>query len=248
MRAETAEPIVGLKGGSVSDLSESLRSALVDEGATLVGYADLTELPEDGRHGMPRGVSIARALDPEIIASIRTGPNKAYRALYDSANEFLTGLSHFCAERIEEAGYKAVPRDATHQDVDWETASTKLPHKTVATRAGLGWIGKCALLITGEYGAAVRLTSVYTDAPLEVGDAVNESKCGDCVECHDICPGNAVSGINWAVGMTREDFFDAFACRDAARDHAPEPDVTICGRCIPACPRTLGYLKRVGAI
>ncbi len=232
----------------MTNLSDSLRSELVARGATLVAYADLSELPEDVRQGMPRGVSIALALDPEIIASTRSGPNKAYSDLYGAANDFLGGLSHFCAERIEEAGHKAVPRDATHQDIDWEKITTKLPHKTVATRAGHGWIGKCALLVTPDYGTAVRLTSVYTDAPLEVGTPVNESNCGDCTECRDICPGKAVTGKNWSVGMAREELFDPFACRKAGSENAPEPDVTICGRCIPVCPRTLRYLKRVGAI
>jgi epoxyqueuosine reductase QueG len=55
--------------------------------------------------------------------------------------------------------------------------ASDLPHKTVATRAGLGWVGKSALLISDRFGAALRLTSVLTDAPLPVAKGVNVSNC-----------------------------------------------------------------------
>jgi epoxyqueuosine reductase QueG len=87
-------------------------------------------------------------------------------------------------------------------------------HKTVATRAGLGWIGKCALLVTEEYGSAVRITSVLTDAPLEVNKPVNNSNCGTCNNCVRNCPAEASSGDLWAAGMKRETFFDYLACRN----------------------------------
>jgi len=40
---------------------------------------------------------------------------------------------------------------------------SSMPQKTIATRAGLGWIGKTALLITPQFGSAIRLNSVLTD-------------------------------------------------------------------------------------
>ena len=73
--------------------------------------------------------------------------------------------------------------------------------------AGMGWIGKCALLITPEFGSAVRLTTILTDAPLTTAKPVTESACGECQECVDICPGAACTGHHWKQGLRREDFW-----------------------------------------
>ena len=43
------------------------------------------------------------------------------------------------------------------------------PHKTAANMAGLGFIGKSVLFISNEFGPRVRLATVLTDAPLNVG-------------------------------------------------------------------------------
>ena len=59
-----------------------------------------------------------------------------------------------------------------------DNLGAELPHKTVATRAGIGWIGKCALLVTEKYGSAIRLTTVLTDMDLETDQPINGSKCG----------------------------------------------------------------------
>ena len=51
-------------------------------------------------------------------------------------------------------------------------SQTALPHKTIATRAGIGWIGKSALLVTAKYGSAIRLSSILTDTPIETASCL----------------------------------------------------------------------------
>ena len=116
----------------------------------------------------------------------------------------------------------------------------------MATRAGLGWIGKSALLVTEKYGAAVRLATVLTDAEFEVRDPVNSSCCGDCEGCVVSCPAKAISGRNWELGLERESIYDAFACCDTARSLARKAGIrsTICGICINVCPWTQKYISR----
>ncbi|MDR0905560.1 MAG: 4Fe-4S binding protein, partial [Oscillospiraceae bacterium] len=119
--------------------------------------------------------------------------------------------------------------------------STILPHKTVATRAGIGWIGKSALLVTEKYGSMIRLSTVLTDAQLETAAPVDESKCGGCTVCTDACPAGAISGTLWTVGLYRDEFFDPVKCRKTARERAKQGfggEVTICGKCIEVCPYT----------
>jgi epoxyqueuosine reductase QueG len=117
----------------------------------------------------------------------------------------------------------------------------------VGTLAGLGWIGKCALLITEDFGSAIRLNRVLTDAPLPTGTPIVASRCRDCRACVDACPGRAPTGEPWQQGKPRDLFFDAFACRRAAREMAQEKTGiigTFCGICVAACPWTQKYIRR----
>jgi epoxyqueuosine reductase len=223
---------------------DALEELLLAEGAALVGYGDLRSLPREERAGLSVGVSFAIALDREVIAGIRHGPTRAYYALYADTNARLSALAEKAARFLQAQGHQAVPLAATNVGIDWTTLSTQLPHKTVATRAGLGWIGKCALLITRNFGSAVRLATVLTDAPLPVARPINGSGCGDCMACVQACPAHAPLGPNWRLGLPREAFYDAQACCRMARSlsDAAGLDDIICGICIAACPRTRRYL------
>jgi len=226
--------------------NKELTDFLLSNGANLVGFADLKEIKSDARDGLPIGISIAIALDPRIMSGIKEGPTADYHAEYKRLNGLLDNLGQKTAQFLTSKGYRAKARPATFAE-DKATLSASLPHKTVATRAGLGWIGKCALLITKKYGSAIRLTTVLTDAPLDARKPVNESLCAHCTRCVNACPARAHTGENWQAGMPREALYNAFKCRDKARDLAlksfGEP-VTICGLCIVACPWTQDYLKR----
>lgn len=231
----------------MSDPSLQIKEALLSKGASLVGFADLTGIPKHGGDSMRFAVSIAVALDAVAIAGIRNGPTARYHSEYRRVNALLWELGKKCANALRDLGYTAIPKEPTGVGIDTRTQSTTLPHKTVATRAGLGWIGKCALLITKEYGSAMRITTVLTDARLKTANPVNDSLCGDCVDCVKLCPGRAPSGKDWNAGLRRDSFFDAFACAEAARQQALTKigvDDTICGICIAACPWTMKYIER----
>lgn len=230
-------------------LNDELQAFLKSQGAALIGYADLHEISPDVRGNYPFGVSIAVALGPRIIAGIEDGPNLPYFEEYKRANHLLGVLVDRAARFLEQKGYRASGFAATNAGIDPQTFSTKLPHKTVATRAGLGWIGKCALLVTPEYGSAVRLTTVLTNADLITGEPIDISQCGDCTACVDVCPGHAVTGRDWRVGMPRESLYDVFACRETTHEFEKTRKGvgdSICGMCIAACPWTIEYLKRAG--
>jgi epoxyqueuosine reductase len=223
------------------EISEKLKGHLLEKGASLVGYADLGELPGDIREGIPYGVSIGVALDPGIVGEIKDGPTPEYYREYQQVNELLGFLAEETRGFLEGEGYVAISKAPTYVGIDPKTRSTILPHKTVATRAGLGWIGKCALLVTEEYGSAVRITTVLTDAPLETGISTSEPKCGECLACVKACPGKAPSGENWGIEKHRDEFFNADKCAEAAWNNAVTKigvKDTICGVCIAVCPWT----------
>jgi len=196
--------------------------------------------------GLPRAVSIAVALDPAIIREISSGPTREYFAEYERVNRLLTELGQRVVEILAEAGKQARAVEPTTAHLNERTLSMPVQHKTIATRAGLGWIGKSSLLITKEYGPAVRLSSVLTDAEFTTGSPMDESHCGDCRRCVDCCPAGAIAGCHWRVGVLRETLYNAFACRDCAVGLAGQQgiDATICGICINACPWTQRYISR----
>jgi len=66
-----------------------------------------------------------------------------------------------------------------------------LADRSVAARAGLGWIGKNGSLITPEYGSFVFLGELLTNLPLP-SDEPMENKCGNCEKCIMVCPMQAI--------------------------------------------------------
>jgi epoxyqueuosine reductase QueG len=227
-------------------LFDGLERLLRDGGAALVACADLGALPEQVRDGLPVGVCIGVALEPRIVAEIATGPTTAYAAEYDRANALLQRLADAGAAFLQGRGFRATALRPTLAKLAPANLSTPLPHKTVATRAGIGWIGKCALLVNDTYGTAVRYITVLTDAPLPVATPVESSRCGTCTACADACPAGAVSGRAWEPGLKREEFFDTGACyEEAVQQGTRACGRIICGICITACPHTRRYLARL---
>ena len=161
-------------------LSDDIAGFLNARGADLVGFADLAMLPESARCNLPRAVAFAVALAPKIVAGIKDGPTAEYYAEYQRVNTLLGELSLATAELIRSRGFAAISSAATNESVDPKTHSTALPQKTVGTLAGFGWIGKCALLVSEQFGSAIRLNRVLTDAPLPTAVPIGESRCGDC--------------------------------------------------------------------
>jgi epoxyqueuosine reductase QueG len=201
-------------------------------------------LPDKMTNGLPRAVSIAVALDPAVIREISNGPTKEYFAEYKRVNNLLAGLSERVVGILAKVTKRAEAIETTTAHFDKRTLSMPLQHKTTATRAGLGWIGKSALLITEEFGAAVRLGSVLTDAEFKTGEPIETSHCGNCHRCVDRCPAGAIVGCDWCVSAPRESIYNAFACRDTANRLARLQGINsaICGICINICPWTQKYI------
>jgi epoxyqueuosine reductase QueG len=223
-----------------------IQDKLIKDGASLVGFAQSKGLHLKIDDHFVLGISIAVALDPGIVKGITQGPTKEYYNEYIKVNRKLDSLSKMISSFIVSQGYKAEYWGAT-EDRIYGKDLTDLPHKTMATLSGLGWIGKNALLVTKEFGSAVRLTTVLTDIDEYVEDkSIKESSCGSCRMCVDSCPGNAPSGKKWKRNLFRDDFFNAGFCREAAKGIAKEKigiNNTICGICIANCPHTVNYIS-----
>jgi len=226
-------------------LTQQILSECHAHGAALAGFGDLTSLPPDVREGLPVGIIVAVKYPKEVIRGISDLPTASYFEWYERLNVRLDALVTHVAEILRERGHAAIAQTRERVGRGESEDHTPLPHKTVATRAGIGWIGKSALLVTERYGSMIRLSSVLTDAPLETAEPVNLSRCGDCRACADACPAGAVSGRQWRAGLGRDELLDAALCRETARERAKRGfggGATICGKCIEVCPWTRRYL------
>jgi epoxyqueuosine reductase QueG len=231
----------------MNSLMDEIRALLRGQGCTIVGFADLKSLSKEARQNFDYGIVIGLSYTRKAMEDNKNGLPAAYYAEFTPINKKLPLLANMTAQYLTDRCYKALAKVSSMvvQDEDYRTV---LPHKTVATLAGIGWIGKCATLVTTEVGSALRLTVVLTDAALECGFPVTESLCpDDCTVCADVCPGHAPLGGKWRAGVDRDVFFNAHACRPAARAHAKAAlgiDETLCALCISNCPFTmkaLGY-------
>jgi epoxyqueuosine reductase QueG len=223
-----------------------LKSELLAQGADIVAFGDLTELPSEVREGLPVGVSFGIRIPKHIVRDIADVPTPEYAFYYKTANAKLQEIIKHGERFLRELGYNAV--GMTNEQIAQISGEnyTKLPLKTVATRAGLGFIGKCALLVTPEFGSAIRLGAILTDTPLEVSATIDESHCGGCNACVEACPGHAPNGKSWKQGVERDVFFDAAVCRVTAYERGvrfASVKSSICGKCIAVCPWTQLYVS-----
>lgn len=233
----------------MNNLTGYMKDELLGHGADLVGFGDLTGLPSDIRCELPVGICIAVKYPKKVICGIADLPTKEYYEHYNHINKGLDMLASLGADALKALGYKAVPQTRAYAEQFETDYGTLLPHKTVATRAGIGWIGKSALLVTEKFGSMIRISSILTDAPLKTAKPINKSKCGECRICTDVCPARAVSGKLWDITVPRDEFFNAAACRKTARERSKkgfDVEITLCGKCIEVCPYTRRYLNNEG--
>jgi len=231
------------------NLTQEISAMLVEEGCNVFGFANLGMLPPETRQNYDTGIIIGLSYTKEAMAQSKNRQPALYYKELTAINKRLPKLAELAADFLINRGYKALAKTAVvvQQEKDTPRFTTMLPHKTVATLAGIGWIGKTATLVTKEAGPALRLVSVLTNAPLECGTPITKSQCPpSCMVCADICPGKAANGKQWAVDVQRDEFFDAEACFAAARAYAKETlhiEETICGQCVAHCPLTRAALK-----
>ncbi|MGQ9720811.1 MAG: reductive dehalogenase [Candidatus Jordarchaeum sp.] len=94
-------------------------------------------------------------------------------------------LSASLAEFIRGLGYTAIP-----------CANDTALSIPLAVSAGLGQLGRSGLLITPEFGPAVRICKVLTNIPLKNDTPIDfgvTEYCQNCRRCAEICPTEAIS-------------------------------------------------------
>ena len=217
---------------------DELTAFLTDAGMDQWGIAACPPSPWPYAPALAFAISMGIRIEPSIIAEVENGPTPAYFAEWKRLNAGLRAAAEGLTALLRQRGATAEPVQPNGSPdptlTDWSDARV-FAHKTAATQAGLGWIGKTALFVSPKLGPRVRLATVFTDAVLPVGEPINESRCRSCRRCVDACPAGAGHDVLWRAGMPRDELLDFFACE---RQNASNIDAVgdICGICIAACP------------
>jgi epoxyqueuosine reductase QueG len=225
---------------------EIIENHLVPNEEYIFGFADLQGQLPINYSGYNYGISIGRKLDSMIVSQLTDGPTLEYLRHYNNVNKQLAELTAKIQRDLSENGICSLPIVPTisigskQYERYLASLSYDISHKMVATRAGLGWIGKTGLLITREFGPRLRLVSILlkqdpgcSKKPIEI------SKCGNCNICVVKCPAKAANGIKWNINIHRDEFFNAFKCREKCAELAKQKlnvDERICGLCLSVCP------------
>lgn len=224
------------------ELTDEIKKHLYCCGADLIGIGDMSSVENCS---FKIGISIAVALPKNIIIDLQKAPTKEYYNLYYTLNQKLDDIVMAGEDFLINKGFETYAQTTERVKITSNKVS-KLPHKTVATRGGLGWIGKNCLLVTPQYGSAIRISSLLTNAPLKCDEPVNQSHCGTCNQCVTSCPAQALKDNLWTVGIQREQIVDIEKCYKKqveimSKNTGIETD--LCGKCFAVCTYTKRYLK-----
>ncbi len=226
-------------------LESELITDLNKQGTDFVRFVDISRISASQNKGYPAAVLLGITLSPEYLLKISETTdyvNNMIRNKQVNEDEFhlkeikADYIADYIAGDLTAKGYSAYSQSENNLSVtgffDERTKSTPLPHKTIAGMAGLGWIGKHNLLITPEFGSAICMCTVLTDAPLStVLESPLSSRCGSCSICTYVCPVNAIKGKVWSTSASRDEMVDVYKCKT-------------CLECLVHCPWTQSYMKK----
>lgn len=185
-------------------------------------------------------ISVVYKLSDGVISEINDGPTHTYFHHYRSVNRLLDDTTHKTGLILQRYGFDFYPIAAS-QSVNRkkDRHSEMIPtfegvysHKKAACLCGLGEIGKNNLFIHRLFGAAVRLSTIFTNCPEVIElkslnvDKTSKYSCTNCGICIKKCPAGAISS----------DGFDAKKCSDHMKNaYQHIGRGAVCGVCIKSC-------------
>jgi len=181
-------------------LTEASKHTALKNGADLVGVAKVNSVPENAEdisRILPQAESIVVVASKHSLAALRS--NNVQMGQFDTIHTYTecARAAHKVGRFFESKGFPSVavpafipidmaePKKGMRGEICWRKAGVK---------AGLGSYGENGLLVTKEFGSAIRLSGLLTTADLDADPPSGEDACDHCLRCIDACPVNALGG------------------------------------------------------
>jgi len=181
-------------------LARQIRTTAIASGADLVGIADAGLMPEHQEsfhHMLPGTTRVVVVVTRHSLSALDSHNNQVRQ--FDTIHTYGESVraAHSVVRKLEDLCYAAIavpafipidmktPKNGMKGEINWRTA---------AVQAGLGSWGENGLLVTRDFGSAVRICGVATNAPLEADVPLVEDICDHCMDCVKSCPAKALSG------------------------------------------------------
>lgn len=226
-------------------IQDQIERFLTAKGVDFIQFADIRSFCSWQTQGYVSAILFGKALSPSYLKYVASSPHYVTEMVQNKTIELdefhktevaTDSIADELALLIQQQGYEAYSQSEKNIEQSGRynllEHRTPLPHKTIALLAGLGWIGKNNLLITPDYGCAISMCSVLTNAPLKcVKQLVKEAECNSCTTCQNICEPHAILGQNWNINTNRDAIINVKQCNT-------------CFKCVVKCPYTLKYMNQ----
>ena len=219
---------------NMTQIQTEIKDLLVSLGVSDVGFCHMQA--DDGIGGLENAVSIVVHLSDAILDEVVDKPTHTYFNHYRSVNAFIDHCLLRVGLLLDRYGYKyiTVASSQSINDEGWHYRG-RYSHKKIACLSGLGNMGNNGLFLHKDFGARVRLGTVFTDCQFENPTEYPEDLCSHCNICREKCPSGAISGKNWSTD--RESYFNAAKCSEfMKREYKNIGRGAVCGLCVSHCP------------
>ena len=223
-------------------LTKRAKSAALAHGADLAGVVKIEDLPEHAENilrMLPTARSVMVLASKHSLAAL--GSANIQVAQLDTIHTYnaCESAAHQTSQFLESEGFSSLavpafipidmqkPKYGMRGEICWRRAGV---------RAGLGSYGENGLLVTREFGSAVRISGLITASELKADPPLKEEVCDHCKACIDACPAEALSGKGKINKKHCGDVIFKFGFRffrdfmqDLARKSSPEAEKIING-------------------
>jgi epoxyqueuosine reductase len=187
-RIARAEGVVRVGASDVDDAHAAIFDEWLDRGhhATMRYLAKPASIRRDPSARFPWAKSAIVILVPYSS----TRPDAPEGALSNHIARYALGDDyHDVLDRI----LRKIEAEVEPYGKTWRYVDTgPLSDRALATQAGLGWIGKNAMLINEQIGSYTFIGTLLTSLENDVAPDGVADRCGTCTRCLDACPTDAI--------------------------------------------------------